>query len=172
MNNFDLRRKMLSHFYFELPLFMSKVENLYVYGPLVIFLWITCPSSLPFFCWVVFFMLICGRFRKLAQLYSKIIKLSIFSYSTFIALFQASLVTQRVRNPSIIIGRLGLIPGLGRSPREGMATPFLPGEFITWTEETGEQTVSRGDCDPRGHKESDMTERPTHTQLCFSKRWS
>ena len=118
MNNFDLRWKMLSHFYFELPLFMSKVENLYIYGPLVIFLWITCPSSLPFFYWVVFFMLICERFRKLTQLYSKIIKLSIFSYSTFIALFQASLVTQRVRNPSVI-GRPGLIPGLGRSPREG-----------------------------------------------------
>lgn len=29
---------MLSNFYFELPLFMSKVENLYVYGRLVIFL--------------------------------------------------------------------------------------------------------------------------------------
>ena len=113
MDNFDLRWKMLSNFYFELPLFMSKVENLYVYGPPIIFLWITCPSSLLFFYWVVFFMLICKRFRKLTQLYSKIIKPSIFSYSTFVALFQASLVTQRVRNPSIV-RETGFDPWVGK----------------------------------------------------------
>ena len=34
----------------------------------------------------------------------------------------ASLVAQLVKNPPCNVGDLGLIPGLGRSPKKGMAT--------------------------------------------------
>ena len=37
---------------------------------------------------------------------------------------RASLVSQLVKNLPAIVGDLGLIPGLGRSPREGEAYPF------------------------------------------------
>ena len=51
-------------------------------------------------------------------------------------------------------GDPGLIPGSGRSPGEGHATrsSFLAWR-IPWTEEPG---------GPRGHKDSDTTERLTH----------
>ena len=49
-------------------------------------------------------------------------------------------------------GKLGLSPGLGRSPGEGKGYPLLvfqPGEFHGWYS-------------PWGHKESDMTEQFSH----------
>ena len=50
------------------------------------------------------------------------------------------------------VGDLGSIPGLGRSPGEGKGYPLQiwPGEF-------------HGLYSPWNHKESDMTERPSHT---------
>ena len=36
----------------------------------------------------------------------------------------ASLVAQMVKNPPAIVGVLGLIPGLGRSPGEGNGSPL------------------------------------------------
>ena len=56
------------------------------------------PKFFTIFLLVVFFMLICKRFRKLTQLYSKIIKLSIFSYSTFVTLFQVTKLLKLCRS--------------------------------------------------------------------------
>ena len=53
------------------------------------------------------------------------------------------------------VGDLGSVPGLGRSPGEGKRLPtplFWPGEF-------------HGQYSPRGHKESDMTERLSLSHL-------
>ena len=57
------------------------------------------------------------------------------------------------------------IPETGESPMEkGMAThSSIPVWRIPWTEET-----SRFQCSPWGHKESDMTERQTHTYLTMA----
>ena len=55
-------------------------------------------------------------------------------------------------------GELGLIPGLGISPREGNSnTVFLPGEFHGQRRLVGYS--------PWGCKELDMTERLTHTYI-------
>ena len=57
-------------------------------------------------------------------------------------------------------GWLGLTPGSGRSPNGRQPTPvFLPGEFY------GQPGDSSWD-----HKESDMTERLTHTQTHIQLR--
>ena len=58
-----------------------------------------------------------------------------------------------VKNPPANEGDLGLIPGSGKSPKEGnwLPTPlFLPGEFHGQRSLVGHS--------PRGCKESDMTE--------------
>jgi len=56
-------------------------------------------------------------------------------------------------------GAMGLNPGSGRSPEEGMATHFSIFAWRTpWTEEPGRlQSL--------GHKELDMTEARTHTYV-------
>ena len=54
------------------------------------------------------------------------------------------------------MGDVGSIPGLGRSPGEGKAPVFLPGEF-------------HGLYSPWGHKESDTTERLSHLCLHFPR---
>ena len=53
-----------------------------------------------------------------------------------------------------------LIPGLGRSPEEGIGYPlqvFLSGESYEWRSQVG--------YGPQGHKESDTTERLTRSLL-------
>ena len=86
------------------------------------------------------------------------------------------------RESAYSAGGLGLIPGSGRSPGEGddwLPTPvFLPGEFhgqrnefmslaLVWWDEHGLISVVLlllpNSYDPWDHKESDMTERLTHT---------
>ena len=56
-----------------------------------------------------------------------------------------------VKNPPANVGDMGSVPGSGRSPEKGTATPvFLPGKFHGQRSLTGYS--------PWGHKESDMTE--------------
>ena len=59
-------------------------------------------------------------------------------------------------------GDLGMIPGLGRSLEEGMATPssVLPGEFHGQRSLAGYSSL--------GHKESDTTERLKTAHTTFS----
>ena len=57
------------------------------------------------------------------------------------------------------VGDLGSIPGLGRSPGEGIPTPvFWPGEF-------------HGLYSPWGHKESDMTEQISLSENIFTSHF-
>ena len=55
-----------------------------------------------------------------------------------------------VKNPSANAGDVGSMPGLGRSPGEGMATHS---SILAW-----EIPWSQSGYSPWGHKESDMTE--------------
>ena len=55
-----------------------------------------------------------------------------------------------VKNPLANVGDMGSVPGSGRSPEKGTATPvFLPGKFHGQRSLTGYS--------PWGHKESDTT---------------
>ena len=67
-------------------------------------------------------------------------------------MFGASLVTQMVNNLPAIKRPGGSIPGLGRCPEEGN------GYLLQYA--CPEKSMDRG-YNPRGHKESDMTERLT-----------
>ena len=60
------------------------------------------------------------------------------------------------------VGDLGMIPGLGRSPEEGLATlsSILPGEFH------GQRSLAG--YSPWGHKESDTTEQLSTAHTTFS----
>ena len=60
------------------------------------------------------------------------------------------------------VGDLGMIPGLGRSPEEGMATlsSILPGESH------GQRSLAG--YSPWGHKESDTTEQLSTAHTTFS----
>ena len=66
-----------------------------------------------------------------------------------------SLVAKMVKNLSAIPETWGSIPGSGRSPGKGNGNPlvFLPGECHGWRSLAGYS--------PRGHKESDTSERLT-----------
>ena len=56
----------------------------------------------------------------------------------------------------------GLIPGSGRSPREGNGYPLQV--FLAWRIPWKEDSVGSS---PWGYKESDTTERLTHTHKGF-----
>jgi len=61
------------------------------------------------------------------------------------------------------VGDLGLIPGLGRSPRGGQGNSSILAWRMPWTEQPG-GLQSMG-----SHKESDMTERLTqHVFSCYN----
>ena len=67
----------------------------------------------------------------------------------------------RCKETACSVGDLGLIPGLGRSPRERnelLPPVFLPGEFH------GQRSLAS--YTPWGHKGSDTSERLIHTQQC------
>ena len=67
--------------------------------------------------------------------------------------------TEKVKASTSNAGDPGSIPGLGRSPGEGMVThSSILAWGISWTEEPG----------PRGHKESDTTERLHFISLRFN----
>ena len=69
----------------------------------------------------------------------------------------ASLLVQMIKNLPANARDPGSIPGLGRSPGEGTAThSSIFAWRIPWTEELG-------------HKESDTTERLTHTHTSFKR---
>ena len=73
-------------------------------------------------------------------------------------MIRASQMAQMVKNPLANAGDTGLIPGLGRSPGEGNGNLLQYFAWrIPWTEKAG------GLYSPWGRKESDMTERLTHT---------
>ena len=69
------------------------------------------------------------------------------------------LVVKNLPANAIDVRDVGLIPGSGRSPEEGMATHSnILAWRISWTEEPGGQ----GPQGPQGHKEFDMTEATDH----------
>ena len=76
---------------------------------------------------------------------------------------RASLVAQ-TKASACNAGDLGLIPTLGRSPGEGDGRP-LKYSFLKNFKNRGAWQAY----DPQGHKESDMTERLTHT--CNKGSW-
>ena len=59
-----------------------------------------------------------------------------------------------VKSPPAVIGDLGLIPGLGRSPGEGNGNPL---QYSYLGNPTGQRCLVG--YSPQGHKESDMTEQ-------------
>ena len=83
---------------------------------------------------------------------SSVIQLELNSFMTYSS-FPGS---KNGKESACNVEDLGSIPGSGRSPREMHGNPLLSGEFH------GQRSlVGYG---PWGCKESDTTERPTHTQ--------
>ena len=78
--------------------------------------------------------------------------------------FGASLVDQRVKNPPASAGDAGSIPGSGRSPGEGDDNPL---QHSCLENPHGQRSLAA--YSPRGGKESDTTERLTHTYLYFNR---
>ena len=71
----------------------------------------------------------------------------------------------RCKETACGVGDLGLIPGLGRSPKERnelLPPVFLPGEF------QGQKSLAS--YTPWGHKGSDTTEQLIHTQQCDTQQ--
>ena len=61
------------------------------------------------------------------------------------------------------MGDLGSFPGLGRPPGEGNSNPV---QYSFLENPHGQRSLAS--YSPWGHKESDMTERLTHTQLIYN----
>ena len=79
-----------------------------------------------------------SRVRNLFQKVFNLLDLDIFEES---GLPKCSVV----KNPSANVGDMGLIPGLGRSPAEGMAIHFsILAWRIPWTEEPGRVCMAHG----------------------------
>ena len=80
--------------------------------------------------------------------------LPVFDFKSYVGVS-----TVKKKKSTCTAGDTGLIPGLGRLPREGHGNPtpvFLPGKFH------GQRSLVG--CSPWGHKELDMTEVTEHAR--------